>query len=65
MNDIKKNMKCYCCKCYDSFDGCTAWSCKDDFEISIDKIKQVSEDYGMSIADIVVLIGAENMGRII
>lgn len=55
MNDIK-NMKCYCCKCYDSFDGCTVWACKDDFEISIDKIKQVSEDYGMSIADIVALI---------
>ena len=37
MSDIK-NLKCYCYKCYDSCDGCTAWSCKDDFEIGIDKI---------------------------
>lgn len=61
MSDIK-NMKCYCCKCYDSFDGCTAWSCKDDFEISIDKIKQVSEEYGMSISDITALIEFERRG---
>lgn len=52
MSDIK-NMKCYCCKCYDSFDGCTAWDCKNDFEISIEKIKQVAEDYGLSIVDII------------
>ena len=44
MSDIK-NLKCYCCKCYDSFDGCTAWSCKDDFEISIDKIKQATRNF--------------------
>lgn len=61
MSDIK-NMKCYCCKCYDSFDGCAAWSCKDDFEISIDKIKQVSEEYGVSISDITALIDFERRG---
>ena len=61
MSDIK-NLKCYCCKCYDSFYGCTAWSCKDDFEISIDKIKQVSEEYGVSISDITALIDFERRG---
>ena len=61
MSDIK-NMKCYCCKCYDPFDGYTAWSCKDDFEINIDKIKKVAEDYGLSIADITALIGPERRG---
>jgi hypothetical protein len=61
MSDIK-NLKCYCCKCYDSFDGCTAWSCKDDFEISIDKIKQVSKIMDLSIADITALIDFERRG---
>lgn len=61
MSDIK-NMKCYCCKYYDSFDGCTAWSCKDDFEISIDRIKQAAEDYGLSITDITALIDFERRG---
>lgn len=61
MSDIK-NMKCYCCKYYDSFDGCTAWECKNDFEISINKIKQVAEDYGLSIADITALIDFERRG---
>ena len=58
MSDIK-NLKCYCCRCYDSFDGCVAWNCADDFEISIEKIKEVSQDYGLSIADITALIDFE------
>lgn len=61
MSDIK-NLKCYCCKCYDSFNGCTAWDCKNDFEISIEKIKQVSEEYGISISDITALIDFERRG---
>ena len=55
MSDIK-NIKCYCCKCYDSFDGCTAWDCEHDFEIIIEKLKQVAKDYGLSIVDITALI---------
>ena len=54
-----KNLKCYCCKYYDSFEGCTAWSCESDFEISIEKIKQVAEDYGLNVADIIALINFE------
>ena len=61
MSDIK-NLKCYCCKCSDSFYGCTAWSCKDDFEISIDKIKEVSNQDGISISDITALIDFEWRG---
>lgn len=61
MSDIK-NLKCYCCKRYDSFDGCTAWSCADDFEISIEKIKQVSQKNGLSITDITALIDLERKG---
>lgn len=58
MSDTK-NLKCYCCKYYDSFDGCTALSCKDDFKISIEKIKQVSKDYELSIQDTIALIDFE------
>lgn len=58
MSDTK-NLKCYCCKYYDSFDGCTALSCKDDFKISIEKIKQVSKDYGLNIQDTIALIDFE------
>lgn len=61
MSDIK-NMKCYCCKCYDSFDGCTAWDCENDFEIIIEKLKQVAKDYGLSIVDITALIDFERRG---
>ena len=61
MSDIK-NLKCHCCRCYDSFDGCVAWNCADDFEISIEKIKEVSQDYGLSIADITALIDFERRG---
>lgn len=61
MSDIK-NLKCYCCKCYDSFDGCTAWDCKNDFEISIEKIKQCLEVYGISISDLTALIDFERRG---
>ena len=45
MSDIK-DLKCACCKCYDSFDGCTAWSCKSDFEINIKKTKETADNYG-------------------
>ena len=54
-----KNLKCYCCKYYDSFEGCAAWPCEDDFKISIEKIKQVAEDYGLNVADIIALINFE------
>ena len=62
MSDIR-SLKCACCKYYDSFDGCTAWGC--DFEISIERIKQASQDYGMSISEISALIelGTKGVSR--
>lgn len=54
-----KDLKCKCCRCYDSFDGCTAFDCNYDFELSIDKIKGVAEDYGISVADVAALLKLE------
>jgi hypothetical protein len=42
MMDIKK-LKCECCKCHDDFDGCTAFDCDIDFEISIAKVKETAK----------------------
>ena len=61
MSDIK-NMKCYCCKCYDSFDGCTAWDCENGFEIIIEKLKQVAENYGLDVHEVLALIDFERRG---
>lgn len=58
MSEIK-DLKCKCCKCHDSFDGCTAFMCQYDFALSIEKIKQVAEDYGISVADVAALLKLE------
>ena len=55
MREIEK-LKCKCCKCYDNFYGCKAWSCDDDFELSIQKIKEAARENEMSIADITSLL---------
>lgn len=47
MPDLKK-LKCECCKCYDSFDGCTAFDCQYDFEISVDKVHEAAKAYQLS-----------------
>ena len=61
MSDIK-DLKCTCCKYYDSFDGCTEWSCKSDFEINIKKTKETAEDYGLDISEVLALIDFERRG---
>jgi hypothetical protein len=62
MREIR-DLKCQCCKCYDSFDGCQAFDCKYDFDISIAKVKEVSKESGMSVEAIVALIQAEEDRR--
>lgn len=61
MSDIK-SLKCACCKYYDTFDGCTAWSCTDDFEISIEKTKEAAENYGLDVYEVLALIYLEKTG---
>lgn len=61
MSDIK-SLKCSCCKYYDTFDGCVAWSCADDFEISIEKTKEAAENYGLDVHEVLALIYLERMG---
>lgn len=51
-----KDIKCKCCKCHDSFDGCTAFDCQYDFEISIQKVKETAQEYGMSVDTIMALL---------
>jgi hypothetical protein len=58
-----RDLKCQCCKCYDSFDGCTAFDCQYDFEIAITKVKAISRESGMSVEAIVALIQAEEDRR--
>lgn len=50
------DLKCQCCRCYDSFDGCTAFDCQYDFEISIARVKEVSRESGMSVDAIIALL---------
>lgn len=57
MDDIAK-MKCAVCKCHDSFDGCTAFDCQYDFEISAQKLREASRDYGIPAGQIVASIMA-------
>lgn len=58
-----RDLKCQCCKCYDSFDGCTAFDCQYDFEISLQKAKEVSRESGMAVDTIIALIQAEEDRR--
>ena len=55
MQDIRK-IRCSCCKCYDSFDGCTAFDCSVDFEIHPMKLRETAKEYGMSPGQIVAAI---------
>ena len=63
MCDIKK-LKCTCCKCYDSFNGCTAWDCDVDFEISIAKVKDAAKEYGLSVDAIAAVLVANEEKRL-
>lgn len=58
MSDIK-DLKCACYKYYDSFDGCRAWSCASDFEISIEKTRETAENYGLGVFGVLALIDFE------
>lgn len=57
MDDISK-MKCAVCKCHDNFDGCTAFDCQYDFEISAQKLREAARDYGIPAGQIVASIMA-------
>ena len=57
MDDISK-MKCAVCKCHDNFDGCTAFDCQYDFEISAQKLREAAKDYGIPAGQIVASIMA-------
>lgn len=58
MSEIR-DLKCQCCKCYDSFDGCTAFDCECDHAISIPRVKEVAKEYGMTVADVAALLKLE------
>lgn len=55
MNKEIRKLKCKCCKWYDNFYGCDVIDCEDSFEISLQKIKEVSKEEDMSITDIINL----------
>ena len=59
-----KELKCACCRCYDCFDGCTAWDCDIDFEVSIQRVKEAAKDYGMSVDMITALLVADEERRL-
>ena len=61
MSDIK-DLKCACCKYYDSFDGCRAWSRASDFEINIEKTKEAADNYGLGVSEVLALIDFERRG---
>ena len=58
-----RDLKCQCCRCWDSCEGCQAFDCDVDFKISIEKVKNVSRESGMSVEAIVGLIQAEDDRR--
>lgn len=57
--EIRK-LKCRCCKWYDDFDYCEVIDCNESFEISLDRIKEVSNNENMSISDIISLINYDS-----
>ena len=59
-----KELKCACCRCYDCFDGCTAWDCDVDFEVSIQRVKDAAKAYGMSVDMITALLVADEERRL-
>lgn len=56
MNNEIKKLKCKCCKWYDDFDYCEVIDCDESFEISLNRIKEVSKNEDMSVSDIISLI---------
>lgn len=58
MSDFR-DLKCQCCRCHDDFDGCVAFDCRYDFEISLEKAKAISRESGMSVDTIIGLIKFE------
>lgn len=53
---MSKWNKCNFCQRYDSFDGCTAWSCEDDFKFSPESLIEAAKEEGVSVADVIKLI---------
>ena len=58
MLDMRR-LKCNCCRRYDCYDGCIAFDCDVDFEISIAKVKETAEAYGMSADTITLMLMEE------
>ena len=58
-----KDLKCQCCRCWDSYEGCQGFDCDVDFKVSIEKVKHVSRESGMSVESIVALLQAEEDRR--
>ena len=54
------NLKCKCCECYDSYEGCCAFDCSVDFKLSLSKVSEVARQYNMSSDWILGLINAIN-----
>ena len=54
-----RDLKCKCCKCYDSFDGCTAFDCEIDFQFSMEKAINIAREYGVSFDSIIAILGSE------
>jgi hypothetical protein len=63
INEIE-HLKCKCCKCYDSFDGCQALDCDVDFGISIPRVKEVAKEYGLSVDTIAAVLEYDEAMRL-
>lgn len=63
MDDIR-NLKCKCCHCWDSYEGCQGFDCDVDYKLSIHRVKETAKEYGVSIEVITAMLVAEENKRL-
>jgi hypothetical protein len=62
MGEIR-DLKCKCCKCWDSYEGCQAWDCDTDFAIVIEKVNKTAKEYGISVEAIMAMLALEENNK--
>lgn len=62
--DTIRDLKCKCCQCWDSYEGCQGFDCDVDYKLSIQRVKETAKECGIPIEAITAMLIAEENKRL-
>ena len=57
--DTIRDLKCKCCQCWDSYEGCQGFDCDVDYKLSIQRVKETAKECGIPIEAMTAMLIAE------